>query len=285
MSDTAPLILVLLLVSGIITWGIVTDWTFSGLVPREGAKCTPDEGDKDENAKLYVYDEDEECTFIKRCKKDWEPNSSNTACEFIKSGEVCTANTLYIANAASYKFNPSGVCNLAKTCKTGWNPSTDAKTCIVGTETVCTANTLYIANAASYKFNPSGVCNLAKTCKTGWNPSTDAKTCIEDEWVLPTESKYQAHGYPVDTNKKEAKFSELEATTIEGCRSEAKTKGAQMIGFRAVDNTTKAKSCWVYDEPGMDTTKYSIPATPQPTYWVECTDTSNNVATSLCTKS
>tara|TARA_B110000285_G_C15033315_1_gene567888 strand:- start:281 stop:994 length:714 start_codon:yes stop_codon:yes gene_type:complete len=237
MSDTAPLILVLLLVSGIITWGIVTDWTFSGLVPREGAKCTPDEGDKDENAKLYVYDEDEECTFIKRCKKDWEPNSSNTACEFIKSGEVCTANTLYIANAASYKFNPSGVCN------------------------------------------------LAKTCKTGWNPSTDAKTCIEDEWVLPTESKYQAHGYPVDTNKKEAKFSELEATTIEGCRSEAKTKGAQMIGFRAVDNTTKAKSCWVYDEPGMDTTKYSIPATPQPTYWVECTDTSNNVATSLCTKS
>ena len=240
MSELAPIILVLILVGGIITWGAITDWTFSGLVPREGAKCTPGEDEKDENAKLYVYDEDEECTFIKRCKTGWEPNTSNTACEFIQSGEICTANTLYIANVDTYKFSQSGACN------------------------------------------------LAKTCKTGWNPSTDAKTCIVDEWTLPTKSKlskYQALGFPVDASKKEAKFSDLDAITIEGCRTEAKNKGAQMIGFRSLGNELKEKSCWMYDDPGMDTTKYSMPTTPQAMYWVECTDKSNNAATSLCTKS
>jgi hypothetical protein len=178
MSNAAPLIIILVLVGGIVTWGALTDWTFSGLLPRKGAKCTPDKDDKDENATEYVYDEDKKCTVMKKCKKDWEPNESNTACIYSDEGEVCTTPVSAITNADTYKIGPTGVCNLVKTCKIGWKPSSAATTCVVNAGATCTANTVYIENAVTYKTNSTGVCNLAKTCKTGWKPSDSADACV-----------------------------------------------------------------------------------------------------------
>ena len=284
---SVALSMTLIFMTAIIVWGLRTDWTFSGLLPNEGAKCTPDEDDEDENATRYVYDEDGECIFIEKCKAGWEPTTSNTICEFSKRDEVCTANTVYIANVKDYGYNDKGTCSIAKTCISGSKLSTDAKKCEYDENATCTANTVYIENVDTYKFSPSGVCNLAHKCKLELTPSKDAKSCI-DEWALPIQGKllkYQALGHPADTDKNEPEFTELTATTVEGCRIEAKKKGAQMVGFRATGDFSNPKSCWMYDEPDMDTSIYSIPKIPQGKYWVECTDPSKNAATSLCTKS
>jgi len=107
---------------GIFIWGFSTDWTFSGLLPREGAKCTPDE--KDANAKQYVYDEDNECTVIESCKTNWKPNTSNTACISSSSGDTCTG-----ANG-TYAYNDSGVCTLVE-CYSGYTQS--GTTCVENT--------------------------------------------------------------------------------------------------------------------------------------------------------
>ena len=204
MSNAAPLIIILVLVGGIVTWGALTDWTFSGLIPREGAKCTPDKDDKDENATEYVYDDEDECTVVKKCKKNWEPNESNTACIYSDQGKVCTTPVSAITNADTYKIGPTGVCNLVKTCKIGWKPSSAATTCVVNAGATCTANTVYIENAVTYKTNSTGVCNLAKTCKTGWKPSTDAKSCIVDVKVCtpPVSAITNATIYRLDADGK-----------------------------------------------------------------------------------
>lgn len=132
MSNAAPLIIILVLVGGIVTWGALTDWTFSGLIPRKGAKCTPDKDDKDENASEYVYDDEDECTVVKKCKKNWEPNESNTACIYSDEGEVCTPKGTAITNG-KYIFGDDEVCKLVgcnnnfklNTAKTGCDSCED----------------------------------------------------------------------------------------------------------------------------------------------------------------
>ena len=108
-------IILLVVVGGIVLWGFMTDWTFSGLLPREGARCTPDEDSKDENAKEYVYDEDKECLVVNKCKKGWEPNYSNTACISTLPGNPCTGP---VENGV-YKYDTNSVCVL-DTCKDGY---------------------------------------------------------------------------------------------------------------------------------------------------------------------
>lgn len=76
----------LIVIGGIVLWGFLTDWTFSGLLPRKGAKCTPEDDAKDAHGKQYVYDEDKKCTVIQTCEDNWQPNSSNTACISSSSG-------------------------------------------------------------------------------------------------------------------------------------------------------------------------------------------------------
>ena len=179
-NQVIPIIIILVLVGAIGAWGFMTDWVFSGLLPRKGAKCTPDKDNKVENATEYVYNDEDKpkCVVVKKCKKDWEPNESNTACIYSDEGEVCTTPVSAITNADTYKIGPTGVCNLVKTCKTGWKLSSAATTCVVNDGTTCTANTVYIENAITYKTNSTGVCNLAKTCKPGWKPSDSADACV-----------------------------------------------------------------------------------------------------------
>ena len=89
MSNATPMILIfVLLIGGVVAWGAMTEWTFSGLLPKEGAKCTPDKDEKDANATEYVYDEDEKCLVVKKCKKGWEPNTANTACIYSDQGKA-----------------------------------------------------------------------------------------------------------------------------------------------------------------------------------------------------
>lgn len=126
MSDSKkmiPLIILMVVAGGIVTWGFLTDWTFSGLLPREGAKCTPDE--KDENAKQYVYDENNECTVIESCKTGWEPDpdTSNTACISSLSGDTCTGEN------GTYEYNDSGVCTVDE-CYSGYSPNNSGTTCV-----------------------------------------------------------------------------------------------------------------------------------------------------------
>jgi hypothetical protein len=127
MSDSKmiPLIILMVVAGGIFIWGFSTDWTFSGLLPREGAKCTPDE--KAANSKQYVYDEDNECTFIQTCETGWKPNNSNTACVYSSDGKECTGTD----DNGNYEYNSSGVCTLIS-CDTGYTIS--GTTCV---ENIC----------------------------------------------------------------------------------------------------------------------------------------------------
>jgi len=111
MSKAAPLIIIFVILGGIVAWGAMTDWTFSGLLPRKGAKCTPEEGDEDENAAEYIYDEDEECTVVNKCKTEWEPNTSNTACEYSKAATECTPTGTPTPNG-KYTFDEDKLCKL-----------------------------------------------------------------------------------------------------------------------------------------------------------------------------
>ena len=115
MKQAAPLIIIFVILCGIVAWGFMTDWTFSGLLPRKDAKCTPEKDDKDENATKYVYDEDEECTVIETCKTGWEPNTSNTACEYSKAATECTPTGTTITNG-KYTFDETGACKFTS-CK------------------------------------------------------------------------------------------------------------------------------------------------------------------------
>lgn len=111
MKNAVPLIIFLIVVGGIVAWGFMTDWTFSGLIPRKGAKCTPDEDSKDENATEYIYNTDKECLIVKKCKEGWEPNSSNSACIYSSSGTECTPTGTVVTNGR-YTFDDAGACNL-----------------------------------------------------------------------------------------------------------------------------------------------------------------------------
>jgi len=120
MSGAAPLIIIMLLVGGMVLWGFLTDWTFSGLLPREGARCTPDEDSKDENAEEYIYDADKKCLVVNKCKEGWEPNDSNTACISESTGDTCTVSNP--DQKGVYKYDTSGVCVL-DSCVAGHMPS------------------------------------------------------------------------------------------------------------------------------------------------------------------
>jgi len=117
MSKEAALFL-LVVVGVIVLWGALTGWTFSGRLPREGAKCTPDEGSKDENSEDYIYNADKECLIVNTCKEGWKPNSSNTACISTLSGDTCTG---AIENGI-YKYDTSGEC-VFDSCVTGFEKS------------------------------------------------------------------------------------------------------------------------------------------------------------------
>ena len=131
-SSAGPVIMIVMFIilGGIVAWGAMTEWTFSGLLPKEGAKCTPDKDDKDENATKYVYDEDEECTVIETCKEDWKPDESNTACISSISGTSCEFEGTKMDKGV-YKWSPTNACEISSctgnfelpdcdTCKTGY---------------------------------------------------------------------------------------------------------------------------------------------------------------------
>ena len=292
MSTAAPFIIIFVILGGIVAWGAMTEWTFSGNLPRKGAKCTPDEDEKDENATKYVYDEDKECTILKACKKNWEPDTSSTFCEYSNVDTKCTKPKKTITNANTYKFDIKGSCSLAKSCKTGWKPSTDAKTCVSDTGKTCSPAESDIDDAKKYKFDSTGKCTLVKECDEGFRVSEDSKSCV-DEWTLPTKlKKYQALGFPLKKSgdKKEPKFTDSKKTTIEDCRADAKSNDAQMFGLRAIGNS-KAKSCWYYNNAPIETVPdgeniskvVKFPTPPQGKYWVECVDTKKS-AKDFCTK-
>lgn len=112
MSKAAPIMIIfVLLIGGIVAWGAMTDWTFSGLLPREGAKCTPEKDTKDANSTEYVYDEDEECVIVNKCKTGWEPDTSNASCIYSSDGTECTPTGTAITNG-KYTFDDAGACNL-----------------------------------------------------------------------------------------------------------------------------------------------------------------------------
>jgi hypothetical protein len=103
------IIILLVVVGGIVLWGFLTDWTFSGLIPREGARCTPGEDEKDENAEEYIYDADKKCLIVNKCKEGWEPDSSNSACISTLSGEECDG----ADENGTYKYDTNGECVLS----------------------------------------------------------------------------------------------------------------------------------------------------------------------------
>jgi hypothetical protein len=118
MSKAVPLIIIMLLVGVIVLWGALTGWTFSGSLPQEGAKCTPDEDSKDENATEYIYDADKKCLIVNACREGWEPDSSNSACIYSSPGVGCTPTGTTITNGA-YTFDDEGACKLTS-CENGF---------------------------------------------------------------------------------------------------------------------------------------------------------------------
>jgi hypothetical protein len=129
-SSIVPIFIILLLVGSIAAWGYMTEWTFSGLLPKPGAKCTPaDPADVDANSIDYVYDKKNFCTDIKTCEDGWKPSASKKKCENIKAGKDCTVPVSIIENASAYKHNTMGACNLVKSCNYGWLPSSAATLC------------------------------------------------------------------------------------------------------------------------------------------------------------
>ena len=273
MSSAAPIILIfVLLIGGIVAWGAMTEWTFSGMLPREGAKCTPEKDDKDKNATRYVYDEDEECTIIEKCKTAWKPDTSNTVCEYTNVNKECTANTVYIENVDKYASDIKGGCNLASSCKTGWKPSTDAKSCVGDSGTTCSPPESKIDNAKKYTFGPNGKCTLVKECDSGWRLSDDSKACIDEFEPLTTPEPYQMDGfYEKDTVKDQGQLGKVK--TVEECRKLAKTKGGVAIGVR----TTKwgkpgdeyHKTCWYNGPTWKPDTSKIVGETGQ---YTECLD-------------
>ena len=180
MSKAAPVIIImLLLVGGIVLWGALTDWTFSGLLPREGAKCTPGDDEKAENAKQYVYDEDNECTVIQSCETNWKPNDSNTACISASTGEICTVSNPVPEGV--YTYNTRGVCTMGS-CITGYQKSgTGCISTLTGDP--CDGSD----QNAVYKYDTDGEC-VFDSCKQGYEDSDTG--CVEIETCDPTTTEY-----------------------------------------------------------------------------------------------
>jgi len=113
------IIYIALLVLGVaLAWGFLTDWTFSGLLPREGARCTPGGDEKVENAEQHVYDEDKKCTVVQSCRAGWKPDASNTACISSITGMLCDFKGTKIDKGV-YRYSPQNVCELSG-CTAGY---------------------------------------------------------------------------------------------------------------------------------------------------------------------
>jgi hypothetical protein len=245
MSKAVPIIIIfVILIGGIVTWGAMTDWTFSGILPREGARCSPDTDEKDENATEYIYDVNEECVVVNKCKTGWEPNSSNTACENLNAGKECTVPVTTISNVDTYKYSPKGVCNLIKTCDTGWKPSSAATICEVD---ACTTPVTPISNAKLYDRDTAGTCTLVKECNTGFTVSADSKTCEADECTTPVTPISNAKLYDRDTAGtctlvKECntgfRVSDDSKTCVDEWVQPTTFKDYQMDGYFSVNTTT-----------------------------------------------
>lgn len=210
-NSAGPIIMVVMfiIIGGIVAWGFATGWTFSGMLSREGAKCIPKEDDKDENAKSYVYDDDENC-IIKTCKEDWEPDESNTACISSLEGTSCEFEGTKIDKGV-YKWSSTNACEISSctgnfklnsaktacdTCETGYtltdgscvaSPSPPPDSCAGKTldnagdvDTAETCN-LLTKNKVCYKVSGTGV--VEKTL----NDFTDyenARQCFPDNAYL-----------------------------------------------------------------------------------------------------
>ena len=179
MSAAVPLIIILVLVGGIVAWGFTTEWTFSGLIPKEGAKCTPKKDDKDENATRYVYDEDGECVVIEKCKTDWEPTTSNTACISSKSGEVCTPTGTKITNG-KYTLDDQGACKISS-CTGNFALNTAKTACVFSKpSTECTPTGTAIVNG-TYTYDTEGDCNFIG-CKDNFiKDGTTCRACTAED--------------------------------------------------------------------------------------------------------
>ena len=131
MSDV---VILLIIIGGIAAWGFATDWTFSGLLPRKGAKCTPAGGGNVKNATEYVYDDYGKC-IISKCKEKWKPDTSNTVCISSISGTSCEFEGTKIDKGV-YRWSSQNACEVSKctgnfklnasntacdTCMTGYN--------------------------------------------------------------------------------------------------------------------------------------------------------------------
>ena len=182
MSSAAPLIILLVVVGGIVTWGFMTDWTFSGLLPRAGAKCKPETPAT--NAKQYVYSNTDPpaCTVIATCNTDWLPAKSNTVCEYSKSASTCTPGGTPDPQGV-YTFDKSKMCILTG-CKNDFkfiSASAGCKSCKAGYKkdgTVCKACT------ASDVTLPSGVTLNQIEKVDGQTYKTEGGKCIPNRQVF-----------------------------------------------------------------------------------------------------
>ena len=247
MSSAAPMMMIfVLLIGGIVAWGALTDWTFSGLLPRKGAKCTPDKDEKDENAKGYVYDEDEECTIISKCKKDWELDESNTKCTYSDKGEVCTPKGTPIING-KYTFDDDKICEYIG-CNDGWKPGEDSKSCI-----------------------------------DEWVLPT--KTKLEKYQALGYPLRIDDDTEPVYKNSEKTTIKECreeakkEDAVMFGLRAIGNTAqlGEKTCWYYTGDPIVTVEA----DEKISDI--INLPNVPQANYWVECVDTEKS-AKDFCTK-
>lgn len=108
---STAVVILLVVIGGVLTWGALTDWTFSGILPRAGAKCKPETPAT--NAKKYVYSNADPptCTVIATCNTDWVPAKSNTVCEYSKSASTCTPEGTPDPEGV-YTFDTNKKCNL-----------------------------------------------------------------------------------------------------------------------------------------------------------------------------
>jgi hypothetical protein len=131
MSNAAPIMIIfVLLIGGIVAWGAMTDWTFSGLLPRAGAKCKPETPATNANQYVYNNANPPACTVIATCNTDWAPAKSNTVCEYSKSDSTCTPEGTPDPEGV-YTFNKSKKCNLTG-CKNNFkfiSASAGCKSC------------------------------------------------------------------------------------------------------------------------------------------------------------
>lgn len=222
-----------LLVLGVaLAWGFLTDWTFSGLLPREGARCTPGDDKKDVNAEQHVYDENKECTVVHSCKPGWKPDASKTACISSISGMLCDFKGTKIANGV-YRYSPQNVCELSG-CTDGL--VVDNGKCVALCEgkdltnvgDVDTAFTCGLLVGGTYPnktvcWKVDGESVVEKT-NLDFTSVGDAQTCVPAETVYIRNQQ----GKDIPGLQSVTSFNNL---TLEGCRNKCENNNDCTGGF------------------------------------------------------